>query len=100
MNVPKGFKKICSWLMVEIEEDIPKDQDMIAFAIEQLDDYEREEAKQFLNYVLSQKTSDKELIDIWFHSGARLGFVDEAHYRPVLEEIRRRLAGDAPSFRL
>jgi hypothetical protein len=100
MIAPKGFEKMCSWLMVEIEEEIPKDQDMIAFAIQQLDDCERKETKLFLDDVLGQKISDKELIDIWFRAGARLGFVDEAHYRPILEEIRRRLAGDAPSFKL
>lgn len=99
MIIPKAFKDACVWFMSDIEEDIPRGQDMIGFAIDRLDEREKAEARAFLDQILSQDLSDKELSDIWFRGGARIGVVDESHYRVILDEMRRRLAGEAPNFK-
>ncbi|MBI1867665.1 MAG: hypothetical protein HYS06_05145 [Methylocystis sp.] len=84
--------------MSDIEDDIPQGQDMISFAINRLDEREKAEARAFLDQILGQSLSDKELSDIWFRGGARIGFMDESHYRMILDEMRRRLAGAPASF--
>lgn len=98
MLAPKAFEDICVWFMSDIEEDIPKGQDMITYAISHLDERQKIEAKTFLDQILSSGYADQELIDIWFRSGARIGLVNEADYRRLFEEIRRRLGGATPSF--
>jgi hypothetical protein len=91
MIVPKAFTDMCVWFMSEIEEDIPSGRDMIAYAIGHLSDGQKKEAAAFIDRILSSGYADQELIDIWFHSGARVGLVNDADYRKLFEEIRRRL---------
>ncbi|WP_036296806.1 hypothetical protein [Methylosinus sp. PW1] len=94
MNIPEAFSDLAEWLMFEVEEDIPEGQDYVAYAIGHLDESQKMGAERFIDGLLRQELSDRELIDIWFRAGARMGFAKDADYRVVLIEVLHRLRGD------
>lgn len=92
-SIPEAFSDMAVWFMFEVEGDIPAGQDYVAYAIGHLDDRQKTDAERFIDGLLRQELSDRELSDIWFRAGARMGFVNESDYRAVLTEIQRRLLG-------
>lgn len=97
MLVPDAFWNMCCWFDLELEEDIPVDSDDISYAIRHLSAEEKRIVRDFLAELLTGDPSDKELEAVWFHGGARVGFVDQQHYRVYLEEIWRRLKAEGSS---
>jgi hypothetical protein len=86
---------MCVWFMSDMAEDVRDGQDMIDFALARLTDGERRDSKAFLEEILGEGLSDRDLIDIWFLAGARIGFVDDADYRKVLRKMLNRLSASS-----
>lgn len=99
MNIPKALSDACVWFLRDLEEDIPPNQDWIDYAIGHLSNTEKAEAAAFLDELLDSSLSDQELKDIWFEAEARIGFMDESHYRVIFDEMRRRMKGEVPQLK-
>ena len=100
MQLPQAMYDICANFDRHFKDDILNDEDWIDFAIHRLNHSQKTEAINFLEAILSEPLSDKNLEDVWFNSCARFGFEPNTAYREIFNEMRRRLKGEKPSFSL
>lgn len=89
MQTPDAFRKFSGYFFQDIFDIHPAPEEAIMFARSQITASERDAVRQFLDWVLSSSLTDKELRDLWFHSGSEVWFPGVGDNRKFLEMVRR-----------
>lgn len=91
MNIPPEFPKMGVWFDNEFDEELREGQDVFTFALETLDDSEKQVVKAFLIDVLATVHDPKELQQVWRAAESRTFIPDDRQLRAFLQEIVNRI---------
>ncbi len=97
-NQGDALQELCTWIMPELEDDVPSGQDILDFAVSRLTDIKKLEALTLIEEILRKNPSGAELERLWFGNGARIGVVNNSFYRTLFGELKNRLQGAPAAF--
>lgn len=91
MKIPPEFPKMGVWFDVEVDDEFREGKDEVDFALDTLNDNEKQVIKAFLIDVLASVHDPKELQLVWRAANSRTYIPDDRQLRAFLQEIVNRI---------
>jgi len=91
IEVPSAFPKMGTWLDFHLEDLWKPGQDIIDFALSQVNPKEKSEIRKFLRLALSAPLSRAQLQALWNAGETNMMIPNEAEFRTFILEIIDRI---------